>query len=68
MRGAPKLTSFHFQLSDQYSNNLIDWSNFEDESVILSEEYLGEGLTKVNIRKKISLEDDDNLTFYRGNL
>ena len=49
----------------QYSNNLIDWSNFEDESVILSEEYLGEGLTKVNIRKKISLEDDDNLTFYR---
>ena len=49
----------------QYSNNLIDWSNFEGESVILSEEYLGEGLTKVNIRKKISLEDDDNLTFYR---
>ena len=49
----------------QYSNNLIDWSHFEDESVILSEEYLGEGLTKVNIRKKISLEDDDNLTFYR---
>ena len=49
----------------QYSNNLIDWSNLEDEPIIFSEEYIGEGLTKVNIRKKTSLLEDDNLKFYR---
>ena len=49
----------------QYSNNLIDWSNLEDEPVIFSEEYIGEGLTKVNIRMKTSLLEDDNLKFYR---
>ena len=49
----------------QYSNNLIDWSNLEDEPVIFSEEYIGEGLTKVKIRKKTSLLEDDNLKFYR---
>ena len=49
----------------QYSNNLMDWSNLEDKPVIFSEEYIGEGLTKVNIRKKTSLLEDDNLKFYR---
>ena len=49
----------------QYSNNLMDWSNLEGKPVIFSEEYIGEGLTKVNIRKKTSLLEDDNLKFYR---
>ena len=34
-------------------------------NIIFSEEYIGEGLTKVNIRKKTSLLEDDNLKFYR---
>ena len=60
-----KLGTDDARIDVQYSNDLANWSSFEDDWVIVSEEYLLEGLSKFNIRRKIPISENSNLTFYR---